>query len=251
MAPHDGRGQLMDGAVRRAVDGGEVRRSGSLPVRANVEPHPAIRIALADDHHLVREGLRLVLAGSPGFEVVGEASTHAAVFDLVARERPDVLLLDLTFPEGDALPVLRDLRVRHPDLRVLVLTMHRGSESVRQALASGAAGFVFKGAHPQELNDAIRAVARGERYLHSSVTAAVVDDSMRWLETGQMSLREREILSLIASDHSPNEVGRMLGISVHTVRRHVANLSEKLGLRGKTALIRYAIQHGIVRDIET
>jgi DNA-binding NarL/FixJ family response regulator len=246
-----GRDRLMDGAVRRPV-GPELRRPGSAAVVANADPQPVIRIALADDHHLVREGLRLVLSGTPGFEVVGEASTHAAAFDLVAREQPDVLLLDLTFPEGDALPVLRDLRVRHPDLRVLVLTMHRGSESVRQALASGAAGFVFKGAHPQELSDAIRAVARGERYLHSSVTAAIVDDSMRWLEAGnQMSLREREILSLIASDHSPNEVGRMLGISIHTVRRHLANLSEKLGLRGKTALVRYAIQNGIVRDIET
>lgn len=251
MAPAFGRGQRLNGAIRRAADGAEAPRPGSSSARETVDAQPAIRIALADDHHLVREGLRLVLAASPGFEVVGEASTHAAVFDLVARERPDVLLLDLSFPEGDALPVLRDLRGRHPDLRVLVLTMHRGSESVRQALASGAAGFVFKGAHPQELKDAIRAVARGERYLHSSVTAAIVDDSLRWLEAGsQMSLREREILSLIASDHSPSEVGRMLGISVHTVRRHVANLSQKIGIRGKTALIRYAIQNGIVRDIE-
>ena len=208
-----------------------------------------IRVALADDHHLVREGLRLVLSRADELEVVGEAATHAEVFDVVATTRPDVLLLDLTFPEGDALPLLRALLAQHRDLRVLVLTMHRGSESVRQALIAGAAGYVVKGAQPRELIEAIRAVARGERYLHSSVTGAIVDDSIRWLEAGNgISVREREILSLIASDHSPGEIGHMLGISVHTVRRHIANLSAKLGLRGKTALIRYAIKNDIVRD---
>ena len=215
-------------------------------------PRPSarpIRVALADDHHLVREGVRLVLARAEEFEVVGEAATHAEVLDVVAAARPDVLLLDLTFPEGDALPLLRALVARHRDLRVLVLTMHRGSESVRQALIAGAAGYVVKGAQPRELIEAIRAVARGERYLHSSVTGAIVDDSIRWLEAGgRISVREREILSLIASDHSPGEIGHMLGISVHTVRRHIANLSAKLGLHGKTALIRYAIQNDIVRD---
>jgi DNA-binding NarL/FixJ family response regulator len=212
-------------------------------------PVVPIRVAIADDHHLVREGLRLMLTRADEFEVVGEAATHAEVFDVVATTRPDVLLLDLTFPEGDALPLLRTLLARYRDLRVLVLTMHRGSESVRQALIAGAAGYVVKGAQPRELVEAIRAVARGERYLHSSVTGAIVDDSIRWLEAGNgISVREREILSLIASDHSPGEIGHMLGISVHTVRRHTANLSAKLGLRGKTALVRYAIKNDIVRD---
>jgi DNA-binding NarL/FixJ family response regulator len=190
-----------------------------------------------------------MLTRADEFEVVGEAATHAEVFDVIATTRPDVLLLDLTFPEGDALPLLRTLLARYRDLRVLVLTMHRGSESVRQALIAGAAGYVVKGAQPRELVEAIRAVARGERYLHSSVTGAIVDDSIRWLEAGNgISVREREILSLIASDHSPGEIGHMLGISVHTVRRHTANLSAKLGLRGKTALVRYAIKNDIVRD---
>ena len=210
-----------------------------------------IRVALADDHHLVREGLRLVLAGADGIEVVGEAATQAEVFDLVATARPDVLLFDLTFPEGDGLPVLRALRARHPASKVLVLTMHRGSETVRQALLAGASGYLVKGAHSGELLEAIRAVDRGERYLHSSVTGAIVDDSMRWLQAdGRMSVREREILSLIASGHSPLEVGRMLGISVFTVRRHIANLSAKLGLHGTTALVRYAILHDLLREVD-
>ena len=220
-------------------------RSGP-PFRRRSAP---IRVALVDDHHLVREGLRLVLGSDKGFDVVGEAATHDEAFELVATTHPDVLLLDLTFPEGDGLPLLRALRARHPELRVIILTMDRGSESVRQSLVAGARGYVVKGARSRDLFEAIRAVWRGERYLHSSITGAIIDDSIRLTQTGQeLSMREREILSLLASGYSPSEVGRMLGISVHTVRRHVANLSAKLGLRGMGALTRYAIQHGLIRE---
>ena len=206
-----------------------------------------IRVALVDDHHLIREGLRLVLQGDPGFEIVGEAADHASAIDLVATERPDVLLLDLTFPEGDALPLLRALRDRQPNLRVIVLTMHSDPETVRQALAAGAAGYMVKGALSRELSEAIRAVARGDRYLHSSVTNSVIEDSVRWFEAGTMSPREREVLSLLASGHSPAQIGRTLDISVHTVRRHLANVSDKLGVKGMNALTRYAIRHGMDR----
>jgi two-component system response regulator NreC len=211
-------------------------------------PPPPIRIALVDDHHVVREGLRLVLSGVDDFEVVGEASTRDAAADLVATTHPDVLLLDLTLPEGDALPLVRSLTSLDARLHVIVLTMHNDPETVRQALAEGASGYVVKGAQSHELFAAIRAVSRGERYLHSSVTAAVVDDSIRWLQTGRISAREREILSLLASGHPAAEIGSELNISVHTVRRHIANLSDKLGVRGTNALTRYAIRHGLVRD---
>ena len=218
--------------------------------RASSGEAPPIRVALVDDHHLVREGLRLVLASVPGIEVVGEAATHARAYDLLAETRPDVLLLDLTFPEGDGLPLLRTLRDAHPTVRILVLTMDRGSETVRQALVAGASGYVVKGATSTELVEAIRAVARGDRYLHSSVTSVIVDDSIRWLQAGSdLSLREREILSLLAGGRSPAEIARMLGISVHTVRRHIANLSAKLDLHGRSALMRYAVRHGLVRDV--
>ena len=206
-----------------------------------------IRVALVDDHHLIRQGLRLVLQGDPGFEIVGEAADHASAIDLVAAERPDVLLLALTFPEGDALPLLRALRDRQPNLRVIVLTMHSDPETVRQALAAGAAGYMVKGAQSRELNEAIRAVARGDRYLHSSVTNTVIEDSVRLFEAGTMSPREREVLSLLASGHSPAQIGRTLDISVHTVRRHLANVSDKLGVKGMNALTRYAIRHGLDR----
>ena len=206
-----------------------------------------IRVALVDDHHLIREGLRLVLEGEPGFEIVGEAADHASAVELVVAEHPDVLLLDLTFPEGDAIPLLRTLKTRQPDLRVIVLTMHSDPETVRQALAAGAVGYLVKGAQSRELIEAIRAVARGDRYLHSSVTGAVVEDSIRWFEAGAMSVREREVLSLLAAGRSPAQIAEALDISVHTVRRHLANISEKLGVKGMNALTRYAIRNGLDR----
>jgi DNA-binding NarL/FixJ family response regulator len=215
------------------------------PARASLPG--IIRVALVDDHQLIREGLRLVLQGEDGFEIVGEAADHASAIDLVMTERPHVLVLDLTFPEGDAMPLLRALSARQPKLRIVVLTMHSDPETVRQALAAGAAGYMIKGAASRELVEAIRAVARGERYLHSSVTAAVVEDSIRWLEAGSISSREREVLSMLASGHSPAQIARSLDISVHTVRRHLANVSTKLGIRGMNALTRYAIRNGLAR----
>jgi DNA-binding NarL/FixJ family response regulator len=220
--------------------------SGS--VRGRAAPLP-IRVALVDDHYLVLEGLRLVLASGSPIEVVGDASTRAEAFDLVANTHPDVLLLDLTFPDGDGLPLLQALHARHPELRIIVLTVLSGPETVRQAMLAGASGYVIKGARSRELFEAIHAVARGERYLHSSVTAAIIDDSIDWLRTGgRVSVREREVLAHLAAGHSATTIGQALGISAHTVRRHIANLSAKLGLHGTTALTLYAIQNGFVRD---
>jgi DNA-binding NarL/FixJ family response regulator len=243
----------MDPPSLRGGAGGDDGGAGSsetdaISAPAARPPARPIRVALVEDHHLVREGLRLVLAGASGFEVVGEAAAQEDALELVARTRPDVLLLDLTFPDGDSLPLLRALRSRHGDLRIVILTMHSDPETVRQALAAGASGYLVKGAQSAELLESIRAVMRGERYLHSSVTGAIVDDSIRWLQSGPMSAREREVLTLLASGHPPAEIAQRLNISVHTVRRHIANVSEKLGLRGTNALTRYAIRHGLIRN---
>jgi two-component system response regulator DegU len=208
-----------------------------------------IRVALVDDHHLVREGVRAVLDAQPGILVVGEAADRVGAFELVEREAPDVLLLDVTFPGADGIAILRELVARWPRLRVVTLTMHRDAETVRQALRAGASGYVVKGAHTAELVEAIRAVQRGERYLHSSVAGTVIDDSLHWMEVGSpLSAREREILAHLAAGSSAADIGRELGISPHTVRRHVANLSAKLGLSGPKALTRYAVEHGLVRE---
>jgi DNA-binding NarL/FixJ family response regulator len=209
-----------------------------------------IGIVLVEDHHLVREGLRLVLDHVPGIAVVGEAASAEEAMEVLATRRADVVLLDLGLGDDVGFDVLRTIRARHPDIRVVMLTMHRDPESVRQALKAGAAGYVVKGAHAAELVDAIRAVARGESYLHSSVTSAVIEDSVRGpVDGGVLTDREREILRLLSGGLSAPEVGRRLGISVHTVHRHVANMSAKLGLRGTVPLVRYAIERGIVGSV--
>ena len=226
------------------------RSPGALREHAGAaaQLHPPLRVALVDDHNLVREGLRHVLELQPGILVVGEAADRAEAFDLLTSGTPDIVLLDVTYPDDDGLVLLRELTARRPGIRVLVLTMHRDAETVRQALRAGAAGYVVKGAHTSELVEAVWAVARGERYLHSSVAGAIIDDSMRWMDVASpLSPREREILGHIAAGASAADVGRALGISPHTVRRHVANLSGKLGLRGPMALTRYAVEHGLVR----
>jgi DNA-binding NarL/FixJ family response regulator len=207
-----------------------------------------VKVALVDDHHLFREGLRLVLTAR-GIDVVGECPSSAGVFELVARERPDVMLLDLSLADADGITLLRELRSRCPELQVIVVTMHRDPETVRQALRGGAAGYIVKGAHSTDLYEAIDAVMRGERYLHSSITRMVVDDSLRWFDSDTvLTAREREIVSLLAGGSGPSDVGRRLGISPHTVRRHIANLSIKLGTRGTAAIVNYAIREGLVRE---
>ncbi len=235
---------MEDGNRRPAAPPGSRR----VPAGAGVTPQSPLRVALVDDHHLVREGLRHVLDLQPGILVVGEAAGRVEAFDLLASGQPDIVLLDITYPDDDGLAMLREIAARRPDVRVLVLTMHRDAETVRQALRAGAAGYVVKGARTSELLEAIWAVARGERYLHSSIAGVITDDA-RWMEAGSpLSPREREILAHIAAGASAAEVGRTLGISPYTVRRHVANLSAKLGLSGPKALTRYAVEHGLIRD---
>ncbi len=208
-----------------------------------------VRVALVEDHHLVREGVRLVLEMAPGIEAVAEAATGEEALAALEATRPDVVLLDLGLGDEVGFDVLRAIRTWHPDVRVLVLTMHRDHETVRQALQAGAVGYVVKGAHAAELVDAIRAVARGERYLHSSVTGAVIEDSLRQGDGGALTAREREILRMLSLGLSAPEVGRRLGISVHTVHRHVANMSSKVGVRGVVGLVRYAVEHGMAGTV--
>lgn len=240
-------------ATKPAADGGaivagEMVVGGGTATDSSARGTDAIRIGIVEDHALVREGLRLVLEHEPGLVVVGEADGAESAFELLGAE-PDILLVDITLPDVDGIALIRALLARRPEARVIALTMHRDAETVRQALLAGARGYVVKGARSAELADAIRAVARGERYLHSSVTGVIVDDSIRWLQSGgTLSAREREVLSLLAAGNTSTSVARLLGISPHTVRRHVANLSAKLKVRGIAGLTRYATQHGLVRD---
>ena len=209
----------------------------------------SIRVVLVDDHALFREGVSLVLSTVRDIDVIAEAGDGAAMFEALDAVEADVAILDVSLPDEDGLALTRMARARYPDLKVAILTMHRDAETVRQAFLAGAAGYVVKGARSAELIDAIRAVRRGDRYVHSAVSSGLVEDSLRWMQGGsELSPREREIMTLLASGERPAAIARSLGISLHTVRRHIANLSGKLGIHGIPGLVRYAIRHGLARE---
>ncbi len=209
------------------------------------------RILIVDDHRLVREGLRVLLEQEAVHEVIGEASQPDEALAAAVALRPDVVLLDIGLGDEDGVGLVRQLLERVPQARVLVLSMFADGETVRQALLAGAAGYLVKGASVHDLREAIGAVLRGERYLHSSVAGVVVDDGLRWLRTGEvLSPREREVMRLLAAGRSAGSIAGSLGISVHTVRRHLANSAAKLDLHGTYALRAYAVTHGFGRPVD-
>ena len=221
----------------------------AVPLRSEpvgpVDAAPPVRIGLIEDHTLFRVGIRLVLTDA-GFEIVGEADGAAEAVDMVGRAGPDIVLLDISLGTTDGMPLVRLLRERFPSTRILIVSMHRDPDTVRMAFQSGAAGFVVKGARASELIDAIRAVAQGERYIHSSVAGEIIESSLRSQPSGDvLTAREREILRQVARGRPASEIGRELGISEFTVRRHVVNLGQKLGRRGIRALRRYAAEMGL------
>jgi len=210
---------------------------------------PQIRVGIVDDHELVRDGLRLILENQPDMEVVGEAGDETGAFALAALRKPHVMLVDLTLDGGDGVALIRDLSARHPRIGLIAVTMHHHEETVRQAFLAGAAGYVVKGAASADLITALRAVARNQHYVHPMVASVLVVDSLRWLrQTDRLSSRELEVLRLITAGRTAIEAGKVLGISAHTVRRHASNVAAKVGVRGRVALARYAVEHHLVHD---
>jgi two-component system response regulator NreC len=208
-----------------------------------------IRVGIVDDHALVRDGLRLILERERDIDVVGEAADPAGALALAAARRPHVMVVDLTLGGSDGIALLRDLTSRHPRIRLVTVTMHEHEETVRQAFLAGAAGYVVKGAPSSDLLAAVRAVARNQHYVHPVVASGVVVDSLRWLrQADRLTPREIEVLRLLTAGRTAAETGRQLGISAHTVRRHIANVTEKAGVHGRVALTRYALENHLVRD---
>ncbi len=210
-----------------------------------------IRLLLAEDHAIVRQGLRKVLEAEPDLEVVGEADNGLTVGDLVAASSPDVVLLDLGLPGLHGLEVIRQLSRRTPQSRVLVLSMHAHDEYVIGALKHGAAGYLVKGADSAEVVAAIRRVAAGGRHMSAELSTRLAgflaqtrDALVDPYET--LTNREREILHLMAEGHTNGEIGARRSISVRTVESHRANVLRKLGLRTQTDVVRYAIRRGIL-----
>jgi two-component system response regulator NreC len=224
-----------------------------------ISEHPArgnaavARLLLADDHAVVRLGLRRLLEGEPDLDVVGEVGNGLEVLAEVDRLHPDVLLLDLMMPGLSGLEALRQVKKRHPKVRVVILSMHANEAYVFEALRNGAAAYVLKGSDGSEVKEAVRAVLAGRRYLSPPLSERAIQSYLEKADGvvrdayDSLSGREREVLQLSAEGHSNSEIAARLFISRRTVESHRAKLFEKLGLHSQTDLVRYALRRGIIK----
>jgi DNA-binding NarL/FixJ family response regulator len=210
------------------------------------------RILLADDHEVVRSGLRMVLDSVPDLEVVAEAGDGAEAVETALAEGVDLAVLDVSMPRMTGLQAALELTRREPEMRVLMLSMHDDERYFFEALKSGASGYVLKSAANRDLIEACRAAMRGEPFLYPAAVTALIRDYLDRASSGEeapedpLSPRELEVVKLIAEGHTSDEIGEMLFISKKTVDRHRANVLEKLGMRNRVELTRYAIRRGLV-----
>ncbi|HEC23697.1 MAG TPA: response regulator transcription factor [Chloroflexi bacterium] len=213
-----------------------------------------IRIVLADDHAILRSGLRLLIDSQPDMTVVGEAADGAQTLEQVEIHQPDLVLLDLSMPGLGGLESLPLIRQRSPETRALILTMHDDEGYLRQALRAGAAGYVLKKAVDSELLDAIRAVGRGETYIHPAMTRLLLSGMLPEPATTQeainpwqaLSEREFDVLRLVALGHTNAEIAERLSLSVKTVETYRARGMDKLGLETRAQLVRSALTYGLL-----
>ena len=208
-----------------------------------------MRILIADDHGIVRGGLKLLLDRQPDMEVVEEASDGAEAVALALRARPDICVLDVSMPKMTGLQATVEIRSHAPEISVLMLSMHDDERYLYEALQAGAAGYVLKREADTVLVDAVRAVSRGEPFLTNVVERSLIREWMEDESTGPvepLTLREREVLKLIAEAHTNREIGEILHLAEKTVESHRANLLRKLGMRDRVELVRYAIRRGLI-----
>ena len=203
-----------------------------------------IRVLLADDHAILRSGIRALLDDEADIEVVGEAEDGHAAIRMTAELEPDIVLIDIAMPRMNGLEATRRIKNAHPHIKVLILTMHENEEYIRQGLASGAMGYILKDAAVRELLGAIRSIYRGEAVLSPAITRLVVEDYLRWGDLQindvdrSLSPREREVLQLIAEGYTNKDIAEILSISIKTVQSHRANLMGKLDLHDRGELIK-------------
>jgi len=211
-----------------------------------------IRLVLADDHTILRQGIRALLEDQPDMAVVGEAEDGRQAVQLTHDLRPNVVLMDIAMPLLNGLEATRQIKRDHPEIHVLVLTMHENEEYIHEVLAAGASGYVLKQAAASELVAAIRAVHHGEAVLSPAITRVVIQDYLRSeaaqpvVASNELTSREREVLQLIAEGHTSKEIAEMLTLSVKTVQAHRTSLMQKLDLHDRGDLIKYAIQKKII-----
>ncbi|MPY53251.1 response regulator [Streptomyces acidicola] len=214
--------------------------------------HTPTRILLADDHALVRRGVRLILDSEPDLTVIAEADNGAEALTQARTHRPDLAILDIAMPRLTGLQAARELSRTEPDLRILILTMYDNEQYFFEALAAGASGYVLKSVADRDLVEACRATMRGEPFLYPGAVKALIRNYLdlaregRALPARAITDREEEILKLVAEGHTSQEIAGLLVISPKTVERHRANLLQKLGLKDRLELTRYAIRVGLI-----
>jgi len=211
------------------------------------------RIVIAEDHTIIREGLRALLCGDPDFEVVGEAEDGGQAISCVEALTPHLVLMDLSMPKMDGLAAIREIKKRKPEIKIIALTVHKTEEYVLKALQAGADGYVLKDASHTELVIALRNVLAGKRYLSPDISEKVIVGYLEGKKTStvksswdMLTEREREILKLIAEGYKSREIADYLCISLKTAEKHRSNLMKKLNIHNAAALTAFAVEKGIV-----
>jgi len=209
-----------------------------------------MRILIADDHGIVRSGLRLLLDRQPDMQVVAEAGDGAQAVEMTLRERPDLCILDVGMPVLTGLQATREIKAQSPDTSVLMLSMHRDERYLFEALKAGASGYVLKAEADQDLVQAARSVGRGEAFLTNAAERSLIRD---WMSSDDadgprepLTPREQEVVKLIAEAHTNAQIAEILHLAEKTVESHRANVLRKLGMRDRVELVRYAIRRGLV-----
>lgn len=207
-----------------------------------------IRILLADDHAMVRQGFRMILSAQPDMQIVGEAGNGREALEMAAKMQPDVVVMDVAMPELNGIEATRRLAAESPRTRVLALSMHKDSVYVREILRAGARGYLLKDSIDSDLVAAVRSVAKGDGYLSPAVSDAVLSDYRRHVTNpiDLLSSREREVLQLIAEGKTNKDIANSLNLSVYTVDAHRGRIMEKLNLHSTGELVRFAVRNGLI-----
>ena len=217
-----------------------------------------IKVLLAEDHTIVRKGLRSLLDKEIGIKIVGEAGDGREAMKKAEALQPDVVLMDIAMPGLNGLEATRQLKKRFPEMKIIILTMHANEEYVLETLRAGASGYLVKKAAPADLIEAIQAVYKGDSFLSPSISKTVIDEYIRQAETkserdivyGKLTNREREIFQLIIEGHKNREIADLLYVSIKTVETHKAHIMDKLNVHSTAKLIRYAMDKDlIIKDI--
>lgn len=218
-----------------------------------------IRVLIADDHTLVRQGIRMMIEAQPDLQVVGEASDGNEAIRLAQELSPDLIVMDIAMPDMDGLEATHIIKHNQPDVKILAVTMHEGEDYFFKILAAGASGYVLKRAASSDLITAVHAVARGEVFLYPAVAKKLVADYLQRVQADERSenetldgltSREREVLTLVAEGLSNREISERLTVSLSTVQTHYAHIVEKLNLHNRTELVKYAMRHGLIQTAE-